>query len=361
MARYQRQMLLPQIGIKGQKKLSEAKVLCVGAGGLGSPVLMYLASAGVGHIGIVDPDEVALSNLQRQILFESDQVGEKKASKAQARLTALNPTIHVQAFVERLEPSNAIQRMRSYDVVVDCTDNFKSTYLINEVAAALEIPMVFAALSGCMGQISVFWNPLGPCYRCLFDQPPQEPVLTCEQSGILGATAGIVGAIQGLEVIKSVLHPDVTRKDFMPLVGQVLCVDTATMQLRKVPFAQRPSCPVCTAQGASSKHQRCPPLKEYVPPKSINYQQGNQLGVIWVDVRESEAFKAGHLEGALHLPLSTLEIRATDMWAHMPKDQPLGVYCQSGQRSQLAVQLFQEAGFTQVFNLHQGWLGISAH
>ncbi|CAA9354578.1 MAG: Molybdopterin-synthase adenylyltransferase, partial [uncultured Gemmatimonadaceae bacterium] len=238
--RYSRHLTLPNVGLEGQERLKGARVLLVGAGGLGSPAALYLAAAGVGQLGVVDADTVDTSNLQRQVLHGSEDVGRRKVDSAHRRIASLNPFVHVERYAERLTAANAMQIMRGYDVVVDGTDNFQTRYLTNDACVLLGIPNVYGSVLRFEGQASVFATPDGPCYRCLFREPPPPGAVPgCEEGGVLGVLPGLVGTIQATEAIKLVLGVGET------LAGRLLLVDALRMSFRTIALRRDPACPAC--------------------------------------------------------------------------------------------------------------------
>ncbi|HVY12505.1 MAG TPA: HesA/MoeB/ThiF family protein, partial [Alphaproteobacteria bacterium] len=227
--RYSRQVILPELGEEGQKNLLASRILCIGAGGLGCAALPYLAAGGIGKIGICDDDRVELSNLQRQVLFTTADAGKPKAALAAEKLRALNPDIQVQVHEERLSPENALRLFAEYDIILDGSDNFATKFLINDACVKLGKPWVYAAVLGFEGQVGVFQKNHGPCYRCLYNRPPQNPVANCAEAGVLGAFVGMVGALQAVEVIKLAAK----RPDLPPLYGRLLSFDARTWQMRE--------------------------------------------------------------------------------------------------------------------------------
>jgi adenylyltransferase/sulfurtransferase len=236
--RYQRHILLPEVGLEGQKRLKDAKVLCVGAGGLGSPLALYLAAAGVGRLGLMDFDVVDVSNLQRQILYSTDDVGAPKLAAAKRRLNALNPGVEVVVHEERLAPGNALGIFRRYDVIADGTDNFPARYLVNDACLRAGKPNVHGSVSGFEGRVCVFGAKGGPCYRCLYPEPPGA-VPSCAQGGVLGALPGVIGAMQALEALKLILGLG------KPLTGRLLLLDALSMEWRSLKIKKDPACPLC--------------------------------------------------------------------------------------------------------------------
>ena len=241
MNRYDRQIRLPEIRQEGQDKLLKVSVLCVGAGGLGSPALLYLAAAGVGQIGIVDFDRVDESNLQRQILFDTEAVGKPKVLEAARRLKALNPTIHIESYDEELNTRNAARLFPQYDVIIDGTDNFETKFLINDAAVKFGKPWVYGAIQGFDGQASVFNYKGGPCYRCLYPEKPKGRIMNCAEGGVIGAVAGLIGVTQALQAIQIISG----HENFEPLSGRLMTLDTRTMHTRILALKKNPECAAC--------------------------------------------------------------------------------------------------------------------
>ena len=344
--RYARQTVLPEVGTAGQVKLGQAKVLCVGAGGLGSPALMYLAGAGVGTIGIVEFDRVQLSNLQRQILYSTHQVDQPKIQCAQSQLQAINPDLHIRTHGEPLNALNAPALFEYYDIIIDGTDNFASKYLINDAAVKFGKPWVYGAVHGMDGQVSVFDADNGPCYRCLYPEPPHTTIANCADNGVLGPVAGLVGVTQALQVIQMI----VGHETFKPLVGQLWLTHTATMDTRQVRIERNPSCPTCS-QAKETIELVSPVLEcEYLPIITIG--TARQLkDARWVDVRETSEWNRDHIEDAFHWPLSKL-LNTSE--TPLAKSQTLIIYCQQGTRSQHAAAQLMKRGYRNVYSLDGG-------
>ncbi len=351
--RYQRQIILPEIGVKGQKKLQNAKVLCIGAGGLGSPILLYLAAAGVGTLGIMDPDKIALSNLHRQVLFKSNQLGLDKATVAASHLQLLNTRIKIIPYVEKLTVSNAIERMQDYDIVIDATDNFSAKYLINDCAAKLGIPMVYGAIMGYEGQAAVFWSKHGACYRCLFPQPPQIPIASCAEFGIIGSIAGIIGSIQAMETIKLILQ----HTSLKPRIGKIAMLDAANMEMQTYQLGKNKECAICSCTPEEIKFDIDNKEACYLDNNKIQFVQYKELFTmtedVIIDVRESFEWEQGHIPGAQHLPLSTLSF-STDSIESWNQNKKYIFYCQKGICSQQAAEIFLNSGFQHVAYLRGG-------
>ena len=344
--RYRRQTVLPEIGETGQEKIGAAHVLVVGAGGLGCPSLLYLAAAGIGAIGIIDDDNVDISNLQRQILFDTKDVGSSKARTAKAHLETRNPEISLTCFADRLDASNALEIMGGYDVIVDGTDNFAAKFLINDAAVKLGKPVVYGSLLGFEGRASVFWAKAGPCYRCLYPAPPSGYVPTCAEAGVIGALAGIVGSVQSMEVIKLVVGGEALR----PLIGRLWVTDARTMQTSNFAIPKNPACLVCSKNPEDiilkNEAQPCPAAIEEISIKDIGDN------ALFVDVREKDEWDAGHIEGAVHLPLSGLMAGKT---AELKKASEYIVYCAKSVRSRKAIEILEAQGIRNALHLTGGY------
>lgn len=354
-ARYGRHLVLPEVGPTGQRRLKDARVLLVGAGGLGSPVALYLAAAGVGRLGIADFDTVDETNLQRQILHGTPDVGRPKVESARDRLFELNPLVEVVPHKVRVDADNVMDLVRSYDVVVDGTDSFAARYLVNDACVLLGRPSVHGAIHRFEGHVSVFGLPDGPCYRCLHPEPPPAgAVPTCAQAGVLGVLPGMVGTIQATEVVKLVCGIG------EPLVGRLLLIDALSMDIRVMRFGRDPRCPACGTRtltrptvpaGAEAVCDTGIRVKE-VQPGELQRRRLVGEDVQILDVREPLEWELARIDGARHAPLGLL----TEMLPSLglDKGRPLVVLCHHGVRSaQAAAQLTQE-GFSQVESLAGG-------
>ena len=352
--RYSRHMIMPEVGAEGQKRLNEARVLCIGAGGLGSPAALYLAAAGIGKLGLVDFDDVDLSNLQRQILHGTKDVGRKKLDSARDRLRDVNPTIDIQLHEARFTSANALEIISGYDVVVDGSDNFPTRYLSNDVCVFAKKPNVYGSVFRFDGQTTVFAPHLGgPCYRCLFPEPPPPgSVPNCAQAGVLGVLPGIVGTIQANEAIKLILGVG------EPLVGRLLYFDALKMKFREFNLRRDPQCPVCgdspTITEPIDYEQFCgtttttsiPTVSVRELKQKLDARENFQL----VDVREPIEYEMANIDSAKLIPLGELSDRINEL----DRERLTIVHCHSGQRSAQAVRIMQEAGFAKVFNLEGG-------
>lgn len=360
MRRYARHLALPEIGIAGQEKLRAARVLILGAGGLGSPVALYLAAAGVGHLGIVDFDTVELANLQRQILHGTGDVGRQKTESARAALHRLNPEVAVETHSVRLTRANALELIRPYDVVVDGTDNFPTRYLANDACVLLRKPYVYGAIFRFEGQAGLFAPHRGsPCYRCLYPEPPPPgSVPSCAEGGVLGVVPGVIGCIQATETIKLLTGAGEL------LLGRLLLFDALTLRFREIKVRRDPACPLCgdqptmrelgdydTAGCATGPDTAFTKLPDEVTVHDMKRALDNPaLGIRVIDVREPDEYARARVAGATLLPLSQLEARLAELDPH----QPLYLFCKVGGRSFQAVQLLKQRGFTAVKSVRGG-------
>ncbi len=347
--RYSRQTVLPGLGAEGQERLTAASVLCVGAGGLGAPALLYLAAAGVGKIGIVDFDAVEESNLQRQVLFTTDDLGKPKASRAAARLRALNPDIEITAYDDELTAENAPALFDAHDIVIDGSDNFETKYLVNDMAVKSGKPWVYGAIQGFEGQVCVFDTPEnGPCYRCLFPEMPKARIRNCAEAGVIGAVAGITGATQAMQAIQLI----VGGKALDPLRGRLWTVDATTMQTRVLGAPKNPACPVCAQKTEAIRVEYSSPVCGIV--SEVTPAQARAMpDAIIVDVREAEEREAGYIDGARHCPLSRLS--EGDMPDDLPRDRDVILYCRSGIRSVTAARILMAEGYLDVYSMAGGF------
>jgi adenylyltransferase/sulfurtransferase len=361
--RYNRQIILPRVGPEGQVRLGRARILLVGAGGLGSPAALYLAAAGVGRLGIIDGDIVELSNLQRQVLHDTPSVGLAKTDSALHRLSRLNPDVEIVTYPFRLEARNALQILGDWDAVVDGSDNFPTRYLVNDACVLLGVPFVYGAVFRFEGQASVFSMRDGPCYRCLFrDPPPPEAVPGCSEAGVLGVLPGLIGTIQATEAIKLVLGIG------SPLVGRLLLVDSLDMEFREVEVRRDPECAVCGDEptvtelidyeefcGGETVPAAAPPEVEGVPEidvEELHALLGGDRAPRILDVREPHEWSIsnlGHL-GATLVPLGSLQEHLDEL----DPAEELIVYCRTGYRSAIAVVQLRKAGHSGAVNLRGG-------
>lgn len=347
MGRYKRQICLPEIGEAGQKKLLASSVLCIGAGGLGSPALLYLAAAGIGRIGIIDFDRIDESNLQRQVLFSTETLGNAKAKTAAEKLKALNPSIQIEHHDRELDVDSAEELFPSYDIILDGTDNFETKFLINDAAVKFGKPWVYGAIQGFDGQASVFNYEGGPCYRCLQSETPSSHVMNCAENGVIGAVAGIIGVTQALQAIQILIrHPD-----FEPLVGKIWVLDTRTMQSRILNLKKNPGCAVCAADKHSITLHYTPVACDVIPEISVSFL-AKKNDYTLIDVREEGEWQQGHIEGAILWPLSKIK---SGVLPDLQKSHDLILLCQRGIRSQQAARLLKKRGFSNVSSLAGGY------
>jgi molybdopterin/thiamine biosynthesis adenylyltransferase/rhodanese-related sulfurtransferase/molybdopterin converting factor small subunit len=354
--RYSRHLLLPEVGVEGQRKLKAARVLTIGAGGLGSPLSLYLAAAGVGTIGIVDFDVVDLTNLQRQIVHGTSTLGHSKLESAKARLTDLNPNVNVIGHEGRLTSENALDIIRDYDIVVDGTDNFPTRYLVNDACVLLGKPNVYGSIFRFEGQASVFHAKEGPCYRCLYSEPPPPGLVpSCAEGGVLGVLPGIIGSIQALETIKWIIGAGDS------LIGRLVLFDALKLRFRELKLRKDPSCPIC------GEHPTIHELIDYQAFCGIGAEPdyaGVEIGVedfrvereqkgdelVLVDVREPHEWEIAHIEGARLIPLSQLPDRLGELDGHAE----IVTQCHHGARSLKALEILRGAGFGKVRSLAGG-------
>ncbi len=335
--RYARQIKLSQVGTEGQKRLAEASVLVIGAGGLGAPALHHLAASGVGRLGIVEFDHVDITNLHRQTLYSTEDIGKPKIVAARDRLLQINPTIRVDAHEERLTASNAEERIGAYDLVLDGSDTFSTRYAVNDASVRTQTPTVFASVSQFSGQASVFGTETGPCYRCLFpDPPPPGLIPNCEDGGVLGVVPSLLGTIQAAEAIKLILGMGSS------LVGRLLLVDTLAMEFREIAVERDPMCLACGAGHPPSEPRHDAPTEVTVSELRARMESGSP---ILVDVREAAEHHADHIGGRL-LPLGQLDVRAFEL--DDVREREIVVYCASGGRSARGAQILRERGFRAV-------------
>jgi adenylyltransferase/sulfurtransferase len=355
LARYSRHLPLSDFGLAGQEKLKAARVLVIGAGGLGSPALLYLAAAGVGTLGIVDFDRVDLSNLQRQVLFDTSDVGHGKAEAARARLLALNPLLHIELHADELRAANVLDIVRHYDVVLDGTDRFGTRYIVNDACVLLGKPLVSAAIHRFEGQAFTYVPKRGPCYRCLFPEPPPEgAVPNCAEAGVLGVLPGVMGTIQATEAIKLIVGMG------EPLVGRLLTYDALDMHFGEFNFTARADCAVCGTQPsirvpqdlavACTTEQQPNVISAAELQAQLHTANTSATSLQLVDVREPYEYAAGHIESAQNIPLSQLAAAT----ASLSNARTVVFICRSGGRSAQACNLARAQGFARALNLQGG-------
>jgi len=361
--RYSRQVILPQVGKHGQDRLLAAKVLVVGLGGLGCPSALYLAAAGVGQLGLLDFDVVDASNLQRQVLYTTQDVGQPKVSTAARRLKSLNPDVSITEYNERLTAENAIQIISDYDYILDGTDNFPTRYLVNDACVLAKKINVYGSILRFEGQVSVLAHENGPCYRCLFPTPPNPgDIPNCAEAGVLGVLPGLIGTTQAAEVIKLILGIG------EPLVGRLLLLDALGLNWRSMQVQRHPDCPICSTHATINKlaeidfscASESEPGQEILSltPIEIRQRIGQSPGdFVLLDVREVFETEISSIPSALNVPLGQLEDQIKDIQAW--HDKTIVVFCQKGMRSLKAIQLLQARGVNNLINMHGGmdrWL-----
>jgi len=361
--RYSRHLIMPEVGMEGQQKLKAARVLCIGAGGLGSPLALYLGAAGVGTLGIVDFDVVDYTNLQRQIIHTTADVGRKKLDSAAEKLKAINPFLNIRKFETRLSSENALELFRDFDIIADGTDNFPTRYLVNDACVLTGKPNVYGSIFRFEGQASVFATKGGPCYRCLYsDPPPPGLVPSCAEGGVLGILPGLVGVIQATEVIKLILGKG------EPLIGRLLLIDALGMKFRELKLRKNPDCPACGTHRTITKlidyNEFCgirgeersqeKQVEAGIPEMQVEelkrrLDAGEDLFVL--DVREPHEYQICNISGHL-IPLGDLPKRVNEL----DSSREIVAHCRSGVRSAKAVAFLQQAGFKKVHNLAGGIL-----
>ena len=353
--RYSRHLILPDVGVEGQKKLKAARVLLVGAGGLGSPAALYLAAAGVGTLGIVDFDVVDKTNLQRQVLHGTSTVGIPKLESAKQRISDLNPNVRVETFETRLTAENALDIIRDFDIVADGTDNFPTRYLVNDACVLLGKPNVYGSIFRFEGQASVFHAKQGPCYRCLYSEPPPPGLVpSCAEGGVLGVLPGIIGSIQAMETIKLILGVG------EPLIGRLVLFDALKLQFRELKLEKDPDCPVC------GTHPTVTELIDYeafcgigaepsydgaeITAQDLKTEWDRSADLLVIDVREPHEYEIAHIDGAVLIPLSELPTRLGEFDGH----REIVTHCHHGARSLKALEILKAAGFSKVRSLRGG-------
>jgi adenylyltransferase/sulfurtransferase len=365
LSRYSRHLILPEVGEEGQRKLKDARVLCVGTGGLGSPLALYLTAAGVGTLGLVDFDVVDASNLQRQIIHSTRDIGRKKLDSAAEKLIALNPSVHIVKHDTMLSSANALEIIKDYDIVADGTDNFPTRYLVNDACVLLGKPNAYGSIFRFEGQASVFATEAGPCYRCLYSEPPPPGLVpSCAEGGVLGILPGLIGVIQATEVIKLILGKGES------LIGRLLLVDALNMRFRELKLRKNPDCPVCgehpTVTQLIDYQQFCglapetpeeKILKNGIPQLSVKdlkkrIDAGEDLYIL--DVREPYEYQIAQIGGKL-IPQNEVPQRL----AEIDRDREVIVHCRSGVRSQRIAEFLVQAGYPRVVNLAGGILAWS--
>ncbi len=349
---------MPEVGIEGQRRIKNARVLIVGAGGLGAPVSLYLTAAGVGKIGLVDFDEVDETNLQRQVIFTTPDVGRKKVDVAKDRLLKLNPHIEVETYDTQLSSDNALEIISNYDIVVDATDNFPTRYLLSDACVFLKKPLVYGSIFRFDGQVSVFHAEKGPCYRCLYPEPPPPGLVpSCAEGGVLGVLPGIIGSLQANETLKLIVGIG------QPLIGRLLLVDALNMTFRELSINKDRNCPVCGDNptikelidyeqfcGARVSGEDITSHGNSITPLELKELLQRSVDIQLIDVREPVEWEICRIPGARLIPLGQLTSRLHEI----DQTKKVIVYCHSGQRSALAVKLLRELGLTNTYNLAGG-------
>jgi len=358
--RYARHLIMPEVAMQGQKRLKAAKVLCIGTGGLGSPLALYLAAAGVGTLGLVDFDVVDVSNLHRQIIHFTSDVGRSKITSAQEKLNAINPDLEIVRHETAVDSSNALDLFAGYDVIVDGTDNFPTRYLVNDACVLLGKPNVYGSIFRFDGQATVFFPPHGPCYRCLYPEPPPPDLVpNCAEGGVLGILPGLIGVIQATETVKLILGAG------RPLIGRLLLYDALDMTFREMKVRPNPRCPICgpnpTIRGLIDYHEFCgvrhaepvPAAGEEITPLDLKLLLEQGQGPLILDVRNPEEIAICRIAGSTVIPLPDLPNRLGEL----SSAATIVVHCKSGVRSAQAIKLLQAAGFSRLKNLKGGILG----
>lgn len=362
-ARYSRHLIMPEVGMEGQKRLKASSILLIGAGGLGSPLALYLAAAGIGRIGLVDFDVVDFSNLQRQVLHGTPDVGRPKLQSAKDRLAAINPEVKVDLYEAKITAANAIDICKPYDIIIDGTDNFPTRYLVNDVCVLLKKPNVYGSIFRFDGQASVFWPLHGPCYRCLYPEPPPPgEVPSCAEGGVLGILPGLIGCIQATEAVKLILGKG------EPLVGRLVLYDALAMAFREFKVRRNPKCPMCGdkptitqlidydqfcgIRGQEAPTQVSPTSEHETTVEELKQRLDKGDKVFILDVRNPEEFQICRIPGSMLLPLPELPQR----FSELDKGKEMVVHCKSGMRSQKAIQFLRQQGFTKLKNLKGGIL-----
>jgi len=351
--RYSRHLALPEVGVEGQLRLRAARVVVVGAGGLGSPSALYLAAAGLGRIGLVDDDRVDVTNLQRQVLYGTSDLGQPKTERARQRLLELNPHIEVVPHNVRLAAANALAILGDYDVVIDGSDNFPTRYLVNDACVLLGKPHVYGSIYRFEGQVSLFWAGRGPCYRCLYPEPPEPgAVPSCAEGGVLGILPGVIGSLQATEAIKLVLGRGAS------LLGRLLLFDALELRFRELALRRDPDCPACgdrrTIHGLEDAPATCATPTRGAAPEIAAAELKRRIDApgapLLLDVRTDEEWAIARIEGALRIPLDRLDARLGEL----DTQREIVVYCHIGARSAAAAALLIERGFRSVLSLAGG-------
>lgn len=364
--RYSRHLIMPEVGVDGQEKLKNASVLLIGCGGLGSPLGMYLSAAGVGHLGLVDFDVIDFTNLQRQVMFGTSDVGRPKVEASKDRIATINPNVKVTTYRSKLNSDNVLEIFKDYDIIIDGTDNFPTRYLVNDACVFLKKPNVYGSIFRFEGQATVFWAQKGPCYRCLYPEPPPPGMVpSCAEGGVLGILPGLIGLIQATEAIKLILG----KGD--PLIGRLLLFNALDMKFREVKLQKDPECPVCSAKptitslidyeqfcgiglGQEEATVSANGMKE-ITVSELKSMIDRHDKFILVDVREPHEYQIGRIPGSRLIPLGEVAQRANEL----DTADDIVVHCRSGGRSAKAIQTLQKMGFKRLRNLKGGILAWS--
>ena len=360
--RYSRHLLLPEVGVEGQEKICNSKVLLIGTGGLGSPLALYLAAAGVGNLGMIDFDVVDFSNLQRQVAHGESTVGKLKVDSAKARISDLNSSINVTTYNMRLSSENAMKIFADYDIIVDGTDNFPTRYLANDACVLLKKPYIYGCILRFDGQASVFDSRVGPCYRCLFPEPPPPGLVpSCAEGGVIGILPGIIGLIQANEVIKLVLGIGDS------LVGRLLLFDALTMKFKEMKLRKDPSCPICGDNPTITELIDYEQFCGIVPPSELSANLDKEIGVKQVkemldakhtfkliDVREPSEYKICKIDAATLIPLGDIEAKDLSKLNGLNPDDEIVLHCKAGMRSMKALKALEEMGFRNLKSMRGG-------
>ncbi len=362
--RYSRHLIMPEVGMEGQLKLKRAKVLCIGAGGLGSPLALYLGAAGVGKLGLVDFNVVDFTNLQRQVIHGTSDVGRAKLDSARDTLLEINPNVEIETFPTRLSSGNALDIFGEYDIIADGTDNFPTRYLVNDACVLLGKPNVYASIFRFEGQASIFYAEQGPCYRCLYPEPPPPGLVpSCAEGGVLGVLPGIMGCIQAMEAIKLILG----RGE--PLIGRLLLFDALGMKFRELRLRKNPDCPICGTNRTITKlmdyEQFCGirgeehiPVQTGIPeitPAEVKKKMDAHEPFVLIDVREPHEYQICRIPGSKLIPLGEVPKRMSEL----NSADEFVVHCRSGMRSAKAVDFLMKSGFRKIHNLKGGILAWS--
>lgn len=361
--RYSRHLIMPEVGVEGQEKLLKSKILLIGAGGLGSPLGLYLSAAGVGTLGLVDFDVVDFSNLQRQVIHGTENVGQLKVESAKARINSINPEVNVITYKERLTSENIMGLIKDYDVVIDGTDNFPTRYLVNDACVLAKKPLLYGSIFRFDGQATVFKTPEGPCYRCLYPEPPPPGMVpSCAEGGVLGILPGIIGVIQATEAIKLIIGKG------EPLIGRLMLFNAMEMKFREVKIMKDPDCPICgknptihelidynifcgIGRGEEKPAAAANGAMEEVTVKELkNILDSNGRKITLIDVREPEEYSIVHLPQAKLMPLSTFESHVNEL----DTADDIYIHCKMGGRSAKAVNILKKHGFKKVKNVKGG-------